>query len=297
MMRYAISHRTTYTYETKVAYSRLVAHLAPRRTPRQKPETFALTVVPVAARCAQRQDSFGNVVDWLTIERPHRILDILAESRVEVEPAPDYGAAASYSWERAGAALEQPGDREVLDAVQYAFDTKLTALGDELVEYARASFPPDRPLLECALDLNTRIYTDFTYDKDATDTSTTVDEAFALRAGVCQDFAHVGIAAVRAMGLAARYVSGYLLTRPPPGRERLIGADASHAWFAVWIPPLGWIDFDPTNDVLPSSEHITVAWGRDYSDVAPIHGIITGGSEHEVDVAVDVMPLDVRLSR
>jgi transglutaminase-like putative cysteine protease len=162
----------------------------------------------------------------------------------------------------------------------------------EVVAYAEETFVPGRSLLACALELNARVHADFTYDGEATDTRTTVEKVFELRAGVCQDLAHVGIAAVRAMGLAARYVSGYLLTYPAPGHERLIGADASHAWFAVWIPPYGWIDFDPTNDMLPSSEHITVGWGRDYGDVSPIHGIITGGSEHEVDVAVDVVPLD-----
>jgi transglutaminase-like putative cysteine protease len=135
------------------------------------------------------------------------------------------------------------------------------------------------------------VHADFAYDKEATDTRTTVERVFELRAGVCQDLAHAGLAAVRSMGLAARYVSGYLLTQPAPGHERLLGADASHAWFAVWIPPFGWVDFDPTNDMLPSTEHITVAWGRDYGDVAPIHGIITGGSEHEVEVGVDVLAL------
>ena len=290
MKHYRIKHRTTYRYETNVAYSRLVAHLALRETPRQRPRGFDLSVAPAAAHRAQRCDFFGNIVDWLTIERPHAVLDILAESHVDVDAAPSFDSAESVNWERAGAALEMPPDREALDAVQYAFDTALTVSSDGVLEYARKSFAPGRPLMECALELNTRIYDDFTYDKDATDTSTTVEQAFVLRAGVCQDFAHVGIAAVRAMGLAARYVSGYLLTRPPPGRERLVGADASHAWFSVWIPPFGWVDFDPTNDMLPSSEHITVAWGRDYADVAPIHGIITGGSEHEVDVAVDVMP-------
>jgi transglutaminase-like putative cysteine protease len=174
--------------------------------------------------------------------------------------------------------------------VQYTFDTPLTATDAEVVAYARTSFTRGAPLLAAVLDLNTRIYTDFKFDKEATDTRTTVKDAFKLRAGVCQDLAHVGIACVRAMGLAARYVSGYLLTHPPAGQARMIGADASHAWFAVWIPPFGWIDFDPTNNMLPSTEHITVAWGRDYSDVAPVHGIITGGSEHEVDVAVDVIP-------
>ena len=186
--------------------------------------------------------------------------------------------------------VESPGDPATLDALQYTFDTPLTRCDGALVAYARRSFPRGRPLLACVLDLNTRIYQDFKFDKEATDTRTTVKRAFELKAGVCQDFAHVGVAAVRTLGLAARYVSGYLLTHPPPGRERLVGADASHAWLSVWIPPYGWIDFDPTNNMLPSSEHITVAWGRDYADVAPIHGIITGGSDHEVDVAVDVLP-------
>jgi transglutaminase-like putative cysteine protease len=188
-------------------------------------------------------------------------------------------------------AIETPSDGAALDAVQYAFDTRLTAVNAGLLAYARASFVRGRALLACARDLNTRIYHDFTYDGEATDTTTTVAQAFELRAGVCQDFAHVGIACMRAMGLAARYVSGYLLTHPPPGKERLVGADASHAWFSVWIPTLGWIDFDPTNNVLPGREHITTAWGRDFADVSPLHGIVTGGSASEVDVAVDVIPL------
>ena len=210
--------------------------------------------------------------------------------RLRVDPVPSYAPEASAAWEAVREDFESPADAETLEALQYTFDTPLTASNEELVSYARRSFTRGRPLLACVLELNARIHADFTFDKEATDTRTTVKRAFELRAGVCQDLAHVGLAAVRAMGLAARYVSGYLLTHPPPGRERLIGADASHAWFAVWIPPFGWIDFDPTNDMLPSSEHITVAWGRDYGDVAPIHGIITGGSEHEVDVAVDVVP-------
>jgi transglutaminase-like putative cysteine protease len=177
------------------------------------------------------------------------------------------------------------------DAMQYTFDTPLTATDDTVINYARRSFFRGRPIFASVLELNTRIYNDFTFDSEATDTRTTVKDAFELKAGVCQDLAHVGIACVRSMGLAARYVSGYLRTIPPPGKERLIGADASHAWFSVWIPPYGWVDFDPTNDMLPSNHHITVAWGRDYGDVSPIHGIISGGgSDHEVDVAVDVIP-------
>jgi transglutaminase-like putative cysteine protease len=136
-----------------------------------------------------------------------------------------------------------------------------------------------------------RIHMDFRYDTTVTDAYTAVDQVFEIRAGVCQDLAHVGIAALRALGLPARYVSGYLLTRPPPGRERMIGADASHAWFAVWAPPFGWVDLDPTNDMIPGDGHITVAWGRDYGDVAPINGIVTGGGEHLIEVGVDVLPI------
>jgi transglutaminase-like putative cysteine protease len=290
-MSFTVRHLTTYRYSREVAYSRLVAHLAPRATSRQRPQAFELSVTPVPVQCLERCDFFGNKTNWFTVDEPHAVLAVLAQSRVEVRPAADVGARAGPAWESVRRALELPTDPEALEAVQYTFDTPLTAVNADVVAYARTSFQPGRPLLACVLDLNARIYGDFEYDGDATDTGTTVERVFQSRAGVCQDLAHVGVAAVRAMGLAARYVSGYLLTQPPPGRERLVGADASHAWFAVWIPSLGWIDFDPTNDLLPSAEHVTTAWGRDYADVAPIHGIITGGSAHEVEVAVDVMPL------
>jgi transglutaminase-like putative cysteine protease len=290
-VNYAISHRTTYHYHSDVAYSRLVAHLGPRATRRQRPLAFAVSVSPQPVHSFARNDFFGNTTSWFTIDEPHTILEICAESHVAVDPAPVLAPDESPSWEIVRTSFESPADAETLDALQYAFDTPLTATNDELVAYARRSFGRGQPLLACVMDLNTRIHADFTFDKEATDTSTTAKSAFALRAGVCQDFTHVALAAMRAMGLAARYVSGYLLTQPPPGRERLLGADASHAWFSVWTPPYGWIDFDPTNDVLPSSEHITVAWGRDYGDVAPVHGIITGGSDHDVEVAVDVIPV------
>ena len=289
-MNYTVRHRTTYTYESEVAYSRLVAHLLPRATPRQRPLSFEITVDPEPVRRLERSDFFGNTMNLLTIDDPHEVLEIVAESRVVVDAIPAFAAEASPPWETVRGTFDSPADPDTLEAVQYTFDTPLTATNAEVVAYAKRSFQRGRPLFACVLELNTRIHADFTYEKDATDTRTTVQSIFELRAGVCQDLAHVGLAAVRAMGLAARYVSGYLLTHPAPGRERLIGADASHAWFAVWIPPFGWVDFDPTNDMLPSNEHITVGWGRDYGDVAPIHGIITGGGEHEVDVAVDVMP-------
>ncbi len=291
MIAYTVRHRTTYTYGRDVAFSRLVAHLAPRTTPRQRTHEFALTIAPTPLHAFSRSDYFGNRTDWFTIDGAHDVLDVLAESRVTIDEVPELDAEAGPSWEAVRKAIEIPSDGAALDAVQYAFDTQLTAVNASVLAYARASFDRDRPLLSCVRDLNSRIYHDFKYDGEATDTTTTVARAFELRAGVCQDFAHVGLACMRAMGLAARYVSGYLLTHPPPGKERLVGADASHAWFSAWIPTLGWIDFDPTNDVLPGREHITTAWGRDFADVSPIHGIVTGGSASEIDVAVDVIPL------
>jgi transglutaminase-like putative cysteine protease len=290
-MNYSVRHRTTYNYGNDVAYSRLIAHLVPRTTARQQPLTFDVNVKPWPVERYQRLDYFGNTTNWFTIDEPHDVLEVIAESQVSVQPIPAFEPASSLAWEGVRRSFEFPDDPQTREVVQYVFDTPLTATNADVLAFAEKSFRAGAPLLACAIDLNARIHAEFAYDSEATDTRTTVAEVFALRAGVCQDLAHAGLAAVRAMGLAARYVSGYLLTQPAPGTERLIGADASHAWFSVWIPPLGWIDFDPTNDMLPSSEHITVGWGRDYGDVAPIHGIITGGSEHEVEVGVDVIPI------
>lgn len=289
-MDYTVRHSSTYRYRDDVVYSRLVTHLVPRETARQQLRVFEVRLSPVPVQRFERVDSFGNPTEWFVIDELHTDLDIVAQSRVTVHAAPDVVSGATPRWETVRSLLEAPHGPEALEALQYVFDTPLTRVIPSAVRYARPSFHPGRALLACALELNARIHADFAYDSDATEATTPVEKVFELRAGVCQDLAHVGIAAVRSLGLAARYVSGYLLTSPRPGRERLIGTDASHAWFAVWIPPFGWIDFDPTNDCLPSSEHITVAWGRDYADVAPIHGIITGGSEHEIDVAVDVIP-------
>jgi len=290
-MHYRVRHRTTYTYSRNVAYSRLIAHLVPRATARQRPLSFDVDVTPRPLERYQRSDYFGNTTSWFTIDEPHDKLDIIAQSEVAVEPLAELSPESTDAWEAVRRRFEFPADAPTREVVQYVFDTPLTAANADVFAYADAIFRPGRPLLACALELNARIHADFRYDSEATDTRTTVEDVYRLRAGVCQDLAHAGIAATRSMGLAARYVSGYLLTQPAPGQERLIGADASHAWFAVWIPPYGWVDFDPTNDMLPSSEHITIGWGRDFGDVSPIHGIITGGSEHEVEVGVDVVPL------
>jgi transglutaminase-like putative cysteine protease len=288
-MDYRVRHRTTYRYAQDVSYSHHLVHLTPRDTATQKVKEFNLAVSPASAYRVRREDFFGNVTEWLALNEPHAVIDIIAQSQVAAFDPPARDADASEPWEDVRARLET-ADAETIDIVQYLFDSVLTAFTVDLPAYAIESFTPGRPLLAAALDLMSRIHADFRYDTTVTDASTPVDRVFEMRAGVCQDLAHVGIAMMRSLGLPARYISGYLLTRPPPGQPRLLGADASHAWFSVWAPPYGWVDLDPTNDVIPGEEHITVAWGRDYWDVAPINGIVIGGADHLIEVAVDVIP-------
>jgi len=289
-MRYLVRHRTTYRYTQDVAYSHHLLHLAPRESASQDVTNYSLDVSPASNTRTGRVDYFGNRTEWISINEPHAIIDFIAESEVVVCQAPARDPPESVGWEQVRSRLERV-DAETLNIVQYMFDSPLTVFTKDLAGYARKSFIPGRPLLASAIDLMSRIHGDFRYDTTVSDATTTVDCVFDMRAGVCQDLAHVAIAMVRSMGLPASYVSGYLLTRPPPGQEKLIGADASHAWFSVWAPPFGWVDLDPTNDILPGEEHITVAIGRDYGDVAPIHGIATGGGDHHIEVAVDVAPM------
>jgi len=290
-MDYRVRHRTTYRYAQDVSYSHHLVHLVPRDTQTQQLQEFILAVSPSSAYRVRRTDFFGNAAEWLALNEPHAVIDIIAQSRVAAFDPPERDAEASEPWEKVRARLEI-ADVQTHDIVQYLFDSVLTSFTVDLAAYAVESFTPGRPLLAAALDLMSRIHADFRYDTTVTDASTPVDRVFEMRAGVCQDLAHVGIAMMRSLGLPARYVSGYLLTRPPPGQARRIGADASHAWFSVWAPPYGWVDLDPTNDVIPGEEHITVAWGRDYWDVAPINGIVIGGADHLIEVAVDVIPAD-----
>jgi len=290
LMDYFVRHRTTYRYVQDVSYSWHIAHLALRETAVQAVHESRITFNQEAASRVRRPDYFGNPCEWFSFDQPHTMLEILAESRVTVDKRPERASKDSLTWEEMRAGLEAPADAEARDAVQYLFDSPLTAFKSDIASYARQSFPPGRPLLAGAMELMTRIHADFRYDTSVTDATTPVDAVFEIRAGVCQDLAHVGIASMRSIGLAARYVSGYLLTQPPPGMPRLLGADASHAWFSVWAPPFGWVDLDPTNAVIVGEGHVTAAWGRDYGDVAPVGGIILGGSDHDIDVAVDVIP-------
>ena len=291
-MEYFVRHRTTYRYLQDVSHSWHMAHLRPGVSPLQAVHDSSVTLSLDTESRAAREDYFQNPCEWFSIDHPHTHLEVLAESHVTVRPAPERPSRDSLPWEAVRAILENPQDAAQRDAVQYLFDSPMTGFQSDIAAYGEESFPPGRPLLAGALELMNRIHHDFRYDTTVTDVSTPLDRVFEIRAGVCQDLAHVGIAAMRAIGLPARYVSGYLLTQPPPGKPRLLGADASHAWFSVWAPPFGWVDLDPTNDVLAGESHVTAAWGRDYGDVAPVAGIILGGHDHVVEVGVDVIPAD-----
>ncbi|MEK9724488.1 MAG: transglutaminase family protein, partial [Rhodospirillaceae bacterium] len=237
-------------------------------------------------------DFFGNHTTYLTVEEPHNRLTIRSSFRAEIDSVTAPAPAETMPWEAVPTAAAQQSDPEALDAMQFTYPSPFSR-SLHAGAYAEPSFTPGRPVLEATIDLMHRIHADFTYEGGVTDISTPIDQVLTERRGVCQDFAHLQIACLRALGLPARYVSGYLRTHPPEGEEKKVGAEASHAWLAVWAPGYGWVDLDPTNDMLPGDEHLTVAWGRDYGDVSPINGIVLGGGEQKIDVAVDVRPLNV----
>jgi len=287
---YNISHRTVFSYSQAVSISHHRLHLMPRSTPRQNPLWSTIVVEPTPSLRSESRDYFGNRVIYLTIQEPHEQLEVRASARVDVQAAPPTAPELSRPWDAVARELETTRDADALDAYHFAFDSPYVASNGEIDDYARLSFPPGRPVLAAAMNLTGRIFNDFTYEGGVTSVSTPVTEVMAQRRGVCQDFAHLELACFRTLGLPARYVSGYLLTYPPPGQEKLVGSDASHAWISVWCPELGWVDFDPTNNTIPGNEHVTLAWGRDYGDVSPVNGFMVGGGDHEITVAVDVAP-------
>ena len=289
-MKFRVRHTTRYRYSAPVSLCHNVAHLRPRATATQSCDSSQLSVVPAPAHVHAWEDLFGNLQDAFSIQQPHSELSVTALSEVEVVSAGDLLASAfPIAWEQALEHLREAGDPQVLEARQFRLESNFVEFGSGLMEYAAPSFAAGRPLLEAVHDLMRRIHRDFTYDPHFSNIATPLHQVLEHRRGVCQDFAHLAIACLRAQGLAARYVSGYLETRPPPGETKQIGADASHAWFAVYVPYQGWVDFDPTNDQIPADRHITVAWGRDYADVAPLKGVVFGGGRgHQLEVAVDV---------
>lgn len=291
-MRYRVTHRTAYNYPQPIFRGYNEARLAPRETAAQRVHSHAVTISPLPAYRSERTDYFGNRVLHFALQQSHRELVVTAVSDVElVECTSELGLGSA--WEDAVSATRGDLSATGLDAQQYLLDSPLVTARDDIAEYARTSFPAGRPLTEAVRDLMARIHRDFTYDPTATTVSTPLERVFQDRRGVCQDFAHLAIAGLRALGLAARYVSGYLETLPPPGQAKLRGADASHAWFSVYDPWLGWLDYDPTNNVVPMTQHITTAWGRDYGDISPLKGIVFGGGRGQRStVSVDVERLD-----
>jgi transglutaminase-like putative cysteine protease len=287
-MTYDIVHSTLYEYAAPVSVSRHVARLEPRATASQANESFALKIFPEPTLRKTRTDYFGNQLCFFSIQQAHQRLEIVTRSRVQVRAPAPTDPPASPQWEEVAALFRDPVSPEVVGPFEFVFDSPQVRASLELADYARESFAAKAPLLVGVQDLTRRIFADFKYDPTATTIATPLEDVLEKRRGVCQDFAHLGIACLRSLGLPARYVSGYLRTHPPEGKERLQGADASHAWFSVFCPGAGWLDFDPTNNLQPGEEHITVAHGRDFGDVSPVAGILTGGGAHEVKVAVDV---------
>ncbi|MPY91420.1 MAG: transglutaminase family protein [Luteitalea sp.] len=285
-MRCDVTHTTEYEYSESVVVAHHVAHLRPRTLPHQECLHHELAITPAPAVTSAYEDYFGNLVTFFAVQGAHERLVIRARSTVTVSAPERPPPRETPPWEAAA-------DRAALpfDAVEFVFASPESRPPWSVDAYARASFPAGRPLLDAVLELTARIHDEFTFDPKATTVATPLAEVLASRRGVCQDFARLEIACLRSLGIPARYVSGYLETVPPPSTPRLLGADASHAWLTVYCPGVGWIPVDPTNNLLPSDGHVTLAWGRDYTDVSPIHGVILGGGAHSLRVHVDVVRL------
>jgi transglutaminase-like putative cysteine protease len=289
-MRYNVFHETKYAYDSMVTLSQQLLHMTPRNTKYQFCEWHKLNLSPSPAERIQNVDYFGNFSDYLAIFTPHKELVVASKFSVNLDNRPKLvDMTESPNWEEVRRQLNINSNKN-LEAVSYLFSSPKVKCSEALVEYAMPSFGQGRPLIDAVFDLTKRIYHEFEFDPGATDVSTPLDQVLAGRSGVCQDFAHLMIGCLRSIGLSCRYVSGYILTHPPAGSERLIGADASHAWVSVYCPVYGWVDFDPTNNSLVQHEHITVAWGRDFSDVSPMRGVVLGGGEQKLKVSVTVTP-------
>ncbi|KAF3998697.1 transglutaminase family protein [Glaciimonas immobilis] len=290
--RFRVVHETRYTYQSMVTLSQQYLHLTPRSFIYQQIESHRIVIAPHEEDGSEGHDYFGNMTRHIAITVPHKTLSVHAESIVVLKPRFTLTRIqGTLSWETLRDSVRQDKSEAALDACRYLYASPHVHLSPDLGDYGRISFTPGRPLLDAALNLTQRIFDDFEFDDKATEISTPLDEVLKGRRGVCQDFAQLMIGCMRALGLPARYVSGYILTHPPAGQPRMIGADASHAWVSIFCPDFGWIDFDPTNRCLVQSEHITLGWGRDFSDVTPMRGIVLGGGEQTLDVEVTVTPL------
>ncbi|MGZ5058022.1 MAG: transglutaminase family protein [Methylobacter sp.] len=313
-MKYRITHTTRYQYSQLVGLCQNEARLQPRDFWRQQCQNSRFDISPAPNDFHERIDFFGNRVAYFAIQQAHQRLVVTAISEVIVFPKQHRDDSANLiSWEQVRDQLQEgPGHvqtqsqiqqsqsqyqpqnayDELLDAKLFLLDSPMVLTSTELANYAQSSFLPSRPLVQVVTDLMQRIHADFTYDPSSTTIATPLSDVLQLRRGVCQDFAHLAIGCLRSFGIAARYVSGYVETQPLPGKQRLVGADASHAWFSVYVPGTGWLEFDPTNNTVPFDQHITLAWGRDYTDVTPLKGIAFGGGHHTLSVSVDVLRLE-----
>jgi transglutaminase-like putative cysteine protease len=290
-MRYRVRHETVYRYGGDVAHSHQLLHLTPRDSANQTCRSRTITLDPQPSTRREDVDAFGNCVTRLEYDLPHDRLEVLAEVAVQVDAPRDVTDTESAAWDRVRDALTysgQPMTAADLDACRFRMESSYVRVKQTFSDYAADCFAPGRPLLAGAESLMHKVHRDFSYEPGTTNISTSAIEAFAARRGVCQDFAHIMLACLRSRGLAARYVSGYLRTTPPGSDAALLGADASHAWVSVFCPPFGWIDLDPTNDVRVSTDHIVIAWGRDFGDVSPLRGVIVGGGRHRLSVRVSV---------
>ena len=291
-MRYRIEHTTTYAYATPVDLASHMLHLAPRDIPGQRVYSYELIAEPQPSRTNTALDHFGNGVAWMFLDRRHDLFSVTLKAEVDVNFALPPIADHTPPWEEVAAAAAESGQQS-WQAAEFIFDSPMLPYEPAAGAYAARSFPPGRSILAGLLDLNARIRKDFSFKPGVTNVQTTVARVLSQRAGVCQDFTHLMIAGLRAIGLPARYVSGYLRTRPPVGQPARRGADQSHAWVGAWMGPnYGWIDLDPTNDLVVRDEHVVLAWGRDYGDISPVRGVILGGGRHSVSVGVDLEALD-----
>lgn len=292
MIEYRIRHRTCYRYAEPVTFCQNLTHLALRDLPTQPNPTSTLIVTPEPLFVEEQTDSFGNPVSYFSLQEQHRELTLDVTHSVTLIPQalPDPGSTAP--WNQIVQRLLTQRDDSTLAALPFVYESRYVSPLAEFLDYARVSFAPHRPILVAALDLTHRLHTDFQYDPRSTTISTPIRDVMRTRRGVCQDFAHLLCAMFRALGLACRYVSGYIATKPPPGKARLIGADATHAWVAVYCGDAGWVGLDPTNNCAEGDAHIVLGWGRDYDDVTPVKGVILGGGDNTVSVMVDVMPVE-----
>jgi transglutaminase-like putative cysteine protease len=321
-VKYRITHSTLYQYSQPVGLCQNEARLEPRDFWRQHCHYCRYDISPEPNDFSERIDFYGNHVAYFAVQQAHQRLMVTVISEVTVFPRKSNGELSNtITWEQVREQLQEAAGKtqqqsqsqqqdlqgatqgqqqnqpqksydELLDAKLYLMDSPMVIASETLAEYARSSFPDNRPLVQAVADLMQRIHLDFTYDPSFTTIATPLSDVLHFRRGVCQDFAHLAIGCLRSMGIAARYVSGYVETQPEPGKQRLVGADASHAWFAVYVPNSGWLEFDPTNNKVPFDQHITLAWGRDYTDVTPLKGIAFGGGQHSLSVSVDVLRLE-----